>query len=105
MAASQHARNVAIVGCGIAGAAAAVLLGARGHRVCCFERADATPLVGAGLLLQPGGQWVLQQLGLLDSALALGARVDDIHTHGHRDRPILDLRYACSTRPSRRVNA
>ena len=55
-------RSIAIVGCGFAGAAAALFLARDGHRVTVFEAvADPGP-VGAGLLIQPTGALVLAEV-------------------------------------------
>lgn len=56
--------KVAIVGCGTAGPAAAILLARQGHRVTLFERSPQLSAVGAGFLLQPTGTGVLERLGL-----------------------------------------
>ncbi|MEM7606294.1 MAG: NAD(P)/FAD-dependent oxidoreductase [Myxococcota bacterium] len=58
--------NVGIVGGGFAGFATAVALAQRGHDVRCYEAvADPSP-IGAGILLQPTGAAVLDELGLLE---------------------------------------
>lgn len=85
--------RIAIVGCGTAGPAAAVLLKRQGHDVTLFERAPVCRAVGAGFLLQPSGMSVLAGLGILDDVLAHAARVDRLHVvNQHGDR-LLDLRY------------
>src|SRR5204863_331163 len=58
--------RIGVVGCGVAGAAAAFLLAEAGHDVTLFERAEEVGPVGAGVLLQPSGQMVLDRLGLLE---------------------------------------
>lgn len=86
--------RVAIVGCGTAGAAAALFLARAGHAVHVFERvADPGP-VGAGITLQPTGQAVLARLGLLADVLAHGARVDRLHARTRSGRTVVDLRYS-----------
>lgn len=86
--------RVGIVGCGIAGQAAATFLADAGHDVTIFERfAEPRPL-GAGLLLQPSGLAVLQALGLQDAALASGALVTGLQGRTDRGRVVLDLAYA-----------
>ena len=60
--------DIAVVGCGVAGQAAATLLAERGHRVTIYEKFTEPQPVGAGLLLQPAGLAVLRQLGLADDA-------------------------------------
>ncbi|HZX90119.1 MAG TPA: NAD(P)-binding protein, partial [Rudaea sp.] len=62
--------NIAVVGYGTAGQAAAILLSRDGHRVEVFEQAEQPGPVGAGFLLQPVGLHVLWEMGLLDQALA-----------------------------------
>lgn len=86
--------DIAVVGCGVAGQAAAALLAETGHRVTIYERFAEPQPVGAGLLLQPTGLAVLRQLGLADAAIAGGARVAGLEARTHRGRSILDLRYA-----------
>src|SRR5262245_49581028 len=58
--------RIAIVGCGTAGPAAALLLARDGHQVEILERAPKLGQVGAGVLLQGLGQPVLARLGLAD---------------------------------------
>ncbi|MEO5914405.1 MAG: NAD(P)/FAD-dependent oxidoreductase [Luteolibacter sp.] len=85
--------RIAIVGCGTAGPAAAVLLKRLGHEVVLFERADECKAVGAGFLLQPSGMVVLKELGILDEVLAHAAKVDRLHVLDSTGDTLLDLRY------------
>lgn len=86
--------EVGVVGCGVAGQAAAVFLAEAGHRVTLFERfAEPRPL-GAGLLLQPTGLAVLRALGLDEAAIARGARVAGLEARTAGGRGVLDLHYA-----------
>ncbi len=84
---------IAIVGCGVAGQAAALFLHRAGHRVEIFERFESPRPIGAGLLIQPTGQAVLERLGLLDAALAHGAKVTRMLGHSVRGRVVLDVSY------------
>ncbi len=85
---------VGVIGCGTAGAAAAILLARAGHEVTVLERvADPGP-VGAGIMIQPTGQAVLARLGLLDAIVAQGARIDRLWFRTHTGRTLVDLRYA-----------
>lgn len=85
--------EVGIVGCGVAGQAAAALLADAGHRITIFERfAEAKPS-GAGLLLQPTGLAVLRRLGLDEQAERLGARIDGLLGLNHLKHTVLDLAY------------
>ena len=84
---------IAIVGCGVAGQTAALFLHRAGHRVEVFERFEHPRPIGAGLLIQPTGQAVLERLGLLDAALAHGAKVTRMLGHSVKGRVVLDVRY------------
>jgi 2-polyprenyl-6-methoxyphenol hydroxylase-like FAD-dependent oxidoreductase len=86
--------RIAVVGFGVAGATAAALLAEQGHEVTLFERAPVLEPVGAGVLLQPSGQDVLQRLGVLDAVAERSERIDRIVARTDRGRPILDLAYA-----------
>ena len=85
--------DVGIVGCGFAGAAAAIFLARAGHRVSVFERAARPSAVGAGILLQPTGLEVLAELGLLPALLARGARIHNLKARSSRGRVLFDLHY------------
>ena len=86
--------DVGVVGCGVAGQAAATFLADAGHRVAVFERFTEPGPSGAGLLLQPTGLSVLRRLGLGDQVERLGARIDGLLGLNHRKHVILDLAYA-----------
>ncbi len=86
--------NVAILGYGTAGQAAAILLRQQGHQVTVIERSPALKPLGAGLLLQPTGLAVLQDMGLMQAALALGRRVDALHGVNQRGGRVMDMRYS-----------
>lgn len=70
------ARQVKIVGAGIAGLTAALALAQRGHEVEMLERAERMAEVGAGLQISPNGEAVLAALGLRDGleAISLSSR-------------------------------
>ena len=86
--------RVAVVGCGTAGPAAALLLHRAGHAVEIFERVPEPGSVGAGLLVQPTGMAVLDRLGLLAPLLAAGSRIERLHGATTAGRTVMDLRYA-----------
>jgi len=85
--------RVAVVGCGTAGAAVALLLSRAGHEVVVLERVAEPLPVGAGIMMQPSGLVVLERLGLAEHVLARGARVDHLVCETVRGRSVLDLRY------------
>ncbi|APR87307.1 Oxidoreductase [Minicystis rosea] len=86
--------DIAVIGLGTAGGAAALFLAREGHRVTLFERVPEPSAVGAGIMLQPTGQYVLARLGLLDHVLARGARVESLRAETTRGRVLFDLSYA-----------
>lgn len=66
-----------------------------------FEQADCLHPVGAGILLQPSGQAVLRELGLLDELTALCSPIKNLHGVSVRParqptsriKPVMDLHY------------
>jgi 2-polyprenyl-6-methoxyphenol hydroxylase-like FAD-dependent oxidoreductase len=90
---SQPPLRIAIIGCGTAGPAAAVLLRRLGHEIVLFERAEECMAVGAGFLLQPSGMEVLEELGILEPVLAHAAKVDFLHVLDAGGKTLLDLKY------------
>lgn len=87
-------RRAAIIGCGTAGPAAAILLAEQGWDITIFEQADEISPVGAGLLLQPAGQRVLARLGVHGFIAERAAHVAQLLGHTTGGRLVLDLRYA-----------
>lgn len=87
------ALRVAIVGAGAAGSALALLLARAGHEVHLFEAVAQPEPVGAGVLVQPTGQWVLDRLGLLDSVQAHAARVTALYGDRPDGRAVLTMNY------------
>lgn len=86
--------HVGIAGAGIAGLAAAAFLARAGHRVTLLERFAAPRPVGSGLVLQPVGQAVLADLGLLDAARARGHPIRRLEGRDSATgRAVLDVRY------------
>lgn len=85
--------EIGIVGCGIAGQAAASFLADAGHVVTLLERFEQPQAVGAGLLLQPTGLSVLRALGLEPEAIAAGARIDGILGENQWGVRVIDLDY------------
>jgi salicylate hydroxylase len=67
--------QIAVIGCGPGGLASALLLHRAGHEVTLFDQFERPKPLGSGLLLQPSGQVVLAQLGLLDAIEARAAPV------------------------------
>jgi 2-polyprenyl-6-methoxyphenol hydroxylase-like FAD-dependent oxidoreductase len=68
--------NAVVVGAGIGGLTASLVLSRVAARVTLVERAERPSEVGAALALQPNGMAVLDRLGLLPAVEAVSARID-----------------------------
>jgi 2-polyprenyl-6-methoxyphenol hydroxylase-like FAD-dependent oxidoreductase len=88
--------KMAVVGAGIGGLAIASLAVRAGHEVCLWERFDTPKPVGSGLVIQPVGLAVLDQLGVGDAARALGAPIARMQGHLASGRSVLDVSYRAS---------
>ncbi|HUS32489.1 MAG TPA: NAD(P)/FAD-dependent oxidoreductase [Kofleriaceae bacterium] len=86
--------RVGVIGCGTAGAAAAILLARVGCDVTVLERVAEPRPIGAGILLQPTGQAVLARMGLLEPIRARGSHIDRLYLRTDGGRTLADLRYA-----------
>ncbi len=86
--------NIGISGCGIAGTAAAAFLAEAGHDVTLFEQAPECRAIGAGILLQPSGQEVLDRLGLRETIEAQSAKLDGLDARLISGRQLVRLRYS-----------
>ena len=71
--------DIAIAGAGIAGLTLAILLRRQGARVVIFDKLNAPAPVGSGLIIQPTGQAVMAELGLLDALEITASRLDALH--------------------------
>lgn len=88
-------QQIAIVGAGPAGLAAALYLHRAGHEVKLLERFSTPSPLGSGLILQPTGLTVLDDLGLFDRISLLGNRIDRLYgADALSGRPVLDVRYS-----------
>jgi salicylate hydroxylase len=68
--------HAVVVGAGIGGLTASLLLSRVAERVTLVERAERPSEIGAALALQPNGMAVLDRLGLLSAVKAVSARID-----------------------------
>ena len=76
--------EIAVVGAGIGGLAAAIALAQRRARVRVFEQAPALGEVGAGLQIAPNGVAVLEALGLRDAAEIRASQPEAVDLVDHR---------------------
>jgi 2-polyprenyl-6-methoxyphenol hydroxylase-like FAD-dependent oxidoreductase len=81
--------HAVVVGAGIGGLAASLVLGRVAARVTLVERAERPSEVGAALALQPNGMAVLDSLGLLSAVEAVGARIDRMDIRSVTGRRLL----------------
>ncbi len=86
--------RIAIVGFGMGGSALAWRLADAGHEVVVFEQAPTSGPVGAGILLQPNGQAVLDHWGVLDEVVAMGATITGLDAKHRSGRRLTTLDYA-----------
>jgi 2-polyprenyl-6-methoxyphenol hydroxylase-like FAD-dependent oxidoreductase len=87
--------QIAIIGAGSAGLAAALYLKRADHDVTLFERFASPSPVGSGLILQPTGLTVLDDLGLFQAIELLGNRIDRLYgADTHSGRAVLDVWYS-----------
>ncbi|MCD6060694.1 MAG: FAD-dependent monooxygenase [Moraxellaceae bacterium] len=95
---TMQPQRIAIIGAGTAGLASAIVLARQGHAVTLFEQSPLMSTVGAGILLQPSGMAVFRHLGVLDDALALGARVTALRGRLANGTLLIDSAYreACA---------
>ena len=76
MSKANSTLRIAIAGCGPAGLSAAIALHRDGHRIELFDQLDTPAPIGSGLLIQPTGLAVLEELGLREALEQKGNRID-----------------------------
>ncbi|WP_405987787.1 FAD-dependent monooxygenase [Streptomyces sp. NBC_00986] len=91
--------DVCVVGAGPAGLALALLLLRSGVRVAVLEKSTHLRREFRGEILQPGGQHILDTLGVLGEARAAGACELDGFQLVDRDRVLLDIDYRALPAP------
>ena len=89
----MRGRDIAIAGCGVAGLACATLLRRQGARVVIYDKLQTPQPLGSGLILQPVGLAVLDELGAGAALRELGAPIRRLYGKSGR-HTVLDVRYA-----------
>ena len=88
-------RQAAIAGCGVAGLSCATLLRRRGWRVVVYDKLETPRPVGSGLILQPVGLHVLDEIGVGVRMRELGAPIRELKGLVLPSmRRVLDVRYS-----------
>jgi 2-polyprenyl-6-methoxyphenol hydroxylase-like FAD-dependent oxidoreductase len=86
--------DIAIAGCGVAGLACAALLRKQGARVVIFDKLETPQPLGSGLILQPVGLRVLEEIGAGGAIEALGAPIARLYGQSvPKQTVVLDVRY------------
>lgn len=85
--------RIGIVGAGLAGLSAAAFLSKSGHKVEILEQANNPQPVGAGILLQPPGIKILEELGALNDILPTGAKITRLLGKTKNQKVLMDLNY------------
>jgi 2-polyprenyl-6-methoxyphenol hydroxylase-like FAD-dependent oxidoreductase len=88
--------NIAVIGCGIAGSASAILWKRLGYDVSLFEQSPVLRPVGAGVMLQPLGQCVLQRMGLLEKVIANAEPIHELHAVYRSGRTMIQMPFAAA---------
>lgn len=73
-------KNIAIIGAGIGGLAAALALQRRGFRVAVYEKAKQIREIGAGVVITANARRALQDLGVDDALAARSSTISVFHT-------------------------
>lgn len=88
--------KIAVVGCGIAGSCVSILLNRQGHEVHLLEQAPALRPIGAGVMLQPLGQCVLERMGLLAQVIANAEPIYELHAIQRSGRTMIKMPFAAA---------
>ena len=92
--------DIAIIGCGPAGLAAGLLLARQGHQVAIYDKFVSPGPVGSGLMIQPTGLAVLNELGLAAEVVGCGARIDALRGIEEHGACVLDAPYSALGLPN-----
>src|SRR4051812_12131485 len=86
-------RRFAVVGGGLGGTIAAIILRRAGHRVQIYEQAPSLERIGAGIFLSPNATVVIRGAGLEEAMLRTGALPNQfVHRDWDTGKVTFDLR-------------
>jgi len=85
--------KIGVIGCGLAGMAAAAFLSRNGHDVHILERSPEPRPIGAGLLLQPPGIEILRRLGVDSHLAATAGRITSLDSRTPAGVRLINLDY------------
>ena len=88
---NQHKFNIAIIGGGIGGVAAAVALHRAGIEATVYERASEFREVGAGMMLWPNATRILKEFGLLEKVAASSGSTQHFVVRSSAGRILMDI--------------
>jgi 2-polyprenyl-6-methoxyphenol hydroxylase-like FAD-dependent oxidoreductase len=91
--------DVVIVGAGIGGLALGSAIESNGRKVCLLEAKPGVAPSKRGLTLQPNGLEALQQLGLLDRVVRIGAKISRVTWREIGGRPLATFDYSILEHP------
>src|SRR3989442_5046895 len=91
--------DAVIVGAGIGGLALGCALASNGRKTCVLEARPRVTPSKRGLTLQPNGLEALQQLGLLDQVVKIGAKTARVSWYEIRKGPLVTLDYSILDHP------
>lgn len=81
--------QIAIIGAGLGGLAAAIGVARAGHKVTILEQASLLGEIGAGIQIPPNSSRILKHYGLLDKIESVSVRPRDFIIRSYRDGTIL----------------
>src|SRR5438128_3518042 len=91
--------DAVIVGAGIGGLALGYALASNGRKVCVLEARPQVIPSSRGLTLQPNGLEALQNLGLLDQVVRIGAKTTCVSWYEISEGPLATLDYSILDHP------
>jgi 2-polyprenyl-6-methoxyphenol hydroxylase-like FAD-dependent oxidoreductase len=87
----KQKKTAAVVGAGLVGIATAIALKKSGFDVEIFERRTAVTPDGFGIAITTNGMLALRELGIAESLIEVGARIDRAEIRDPQNRTISDL--------------